>query len=262
MKNLMISATDSNLEHYAVDMFKSFRRIDKETPMMCICHKISEQIWDDLFDIGVILTPYIHDPSKMRNVSVIVDDYLPDDIHEIMWMDIDALFLHSIPEVWERKEDIVALPGNGGNKWKYTSLDGSEYLALGMWKASRGMFRDIKELFLTYSNLATIYSKEKPLVYKDGYPYPDEGRFIRRLATLQSEGKFLWDGGNLTISQLDGPIYYCGREMVELLEYNDGKLAYKINGDVFYPKCLQFNRKYDDQRPVSEAVQQWIRDHL
>ena len=243
-RKLLISATNSNLEHYALDMFKSFRQIDKDTPTICICDHISRSVEVELGDLGVKMVPYRQNPEGIRNVSVMVSEYVPTDIDEVMWMDIDALFLKPIPEVWDREEDIVCLPGikKHGQDWIYQSDDGSKYLALGMWKLSRGMLNDITGMFRMYLTVNQ---------------HPDEGRFIRHLAALQHEGKFAWQGGDLSLFQLDGPTYYCGREMVELLEYNDRRLSYRINGNSFYPKCLQFNIKYNNTRPISKAVDQW-----
>lgn len=242
MKKVLISATDRNLEHYAVNMFKSFRLFDKSTPMRCIVKDVSKNVERRLQGIGVELMPYSYpkSPENMINVSMSVANYLPRFYDPfVMWMDIDALFVDDVSELWRlgTMHDLTALPGMNDGGWITKQKDGKLWAAMGMYVASAGWLRDLWVKYVGYENKA----KE-----------PDEGEFIRSGV------------GTFRYCQLPGKVYYCGRELVERLEYlpGDKKLFFEIGNKMIFPKCLQFNVKLNGKRPQSKAVDEWISDHL
>jgi len=244
--NVMISATDRRMEHFASNMFKSFRRIDENTLMMCIAHDLTKKVEYELKDIGVVLTPYScpKSPYNFRSISMSISNYIPEESEKVLWMDIDALFVSPIDEVWGLDFSMVTLPGFNGDTWTYFMPDGKQYKALGMF-VSNAVF--LRKLWLEYCGYET-QAENKPQLTG----HPDEGSFIRHSMP------------DFDSVQLEGPIYYCGRELVQTLVYDpiSNVLWYQKDGKVYRPKCLQFNIMTNGRRPKSKAVDEWIKFNL
>ena len=237
MNKILVSATNENLEHYALNMFKSFRCIDKTTHLLCIIDGVHKEIEDELINLGVECVQFQRrDRPNLRSISISMTDYVSEEYDTLLWMDIDALFLQNIDEVWNNDAEIVALTGMDGYRWYSKRPDGSKYICLGMWKTSRALCKELYDDFMSSD-------------------YKDEGVFIRNRTN------------NYDVFQLDGPTYYCGREMVNRLWNQDGELYYDVpysywNTELYSPKCLQFNIGFFLERPRSEAVDLWIKQNL
>ena len=190
--NIMVSATDKNLEQYAVNLFKSYKKFNYGTDMYCICRDVSSGVLNELKKLGVKIICPNDLPEDMRNVSVQMYRWLKDiNFHQVLWIDIDALVLGYINDLFVKDAVLVGLPGNSGHGWKYMKEDGSPYVALGVFKVWK---RTLKKMWEEYEKVG------KPM---------DEGEFIRE--HIDDFMPFL---------QLEGELYNVGREMLPDLVYN------------------------------------------
>lgn len=222
--NIFISATDQNCEYFAVPMFESFRRYNPDVPMYCVIKNVSQDIQEKLKDIGVALLEYKEpDTFNIRNFSVIIASYVEHiDYDKMMWMDIDALILDDIRDLFDYAEELVVLPRHLGNGWRYVQ-DNNDLpsTTLGTWVAAKRTAR-----LMTY-------------LYKNSNPkhIEDEGEFMRSMAD-----KFC-------VRVLDGEKYSCCREMTESLQYDERGLYFMKWGKRQYPKFIHFSLKGNGLRP-------------
>ncbi len=223
--NIFVSATDKNCEHFAVPMFASFKRFNPGVRMFCIVKDISPSVFAELTDMGVELIPYAEpDSFPIRNFSIIISPYLEHiDYDKVMWMDIDALVLENIRNLFDFMEELVVLPRHLGNGWRYVQDNDMTSITLGTWIATKNVVSLMRDLYLNFN--------PKKIT--------DEGEFIK----TQSD-KFC-------VRVLDGEKYSCCREMTDSLKQDEKGLYFVKWGKRQYPDFVHFSLKANNLRPTN-----------
>ncbi len=233
--NIFFSACNSKFFKYALPLYSSFKKYNKETVMYFGNVDCTEEQLGQLEQLGVKTVntdkvKVLKENSLSYNfLDWLIYDYLKDiDYNKVMWMDTDTTVTRNIEELFKIDADIIAHPGRD-SKGAIMSTDGIMYMAFGTWVTRKKEF--LKELSNEVKNLKWLDSESKE---------------IRRLS-IESGFK---------LHQLDPSIWNFSRQEVPKIERDEHGLYYKV-----YPATIGFSRDDHGKRYTNKIIEDWINEN-
>jgi lipopolysaccharide biosynthesis glycosyltransferase len=229
----MVTATDERYENYAPIMFKSFAKFNEGVELYCVEKNMSERMRESLGRIGVKLIEYNEpDGFDITNFSIRIAPYLQHiDYDKAMWMDVDAVVTGNISNLFDYREEFVAIPKHLGKTWEYLQDNGEPSIAMGTWIATKDAVNRMHDVAMASDTVL-------------------EGHIMRN-----NSKKF-------KMRVLDGETYACCREMTDRLVYEDGKLTFVKWGKKQFPKVIHFSNMNFNFKPSIGVCSQWVAANL
>lgn len=229
--NILFTATDKQLESYAVPMVMSFMKFNPDIPIYCVlANDVSDKVKTHLKHLGVrVLKHYTTLTTSMGHIMLRIPDYVSR-FEKAICLDIDTLVLNDITELYEYPEDILAHPGFDKDDWIIKNPDGSPYFATAIsvtYKASC----ELRDLYIQHGTTAK-----------------GDGVFLREFAN------------QFKIRQLDHGAYTFLNVLIENAEYSGNVITYVHKGKRYTPKIAHFS-KCRGGRCKSVEIDKWCLDN-
>jgi len=230
-KNIMISSCDTKFFKYAIPMYTSFKKFNKNTAMYFGNVNCTTEQLQSLKDLGVIIVNTEKVKLIKQNIlsycflDLLLYDFLKEvKFDKVMWIDTDTLILKRIENLFSYEEDFIGHPGR--NKEGAIMLDDNfPYIGFGLWvTSSKQWLKTLSDNFMTYEDRLA------------------EGVLMRKLLKES----------DLKVKQLDPSIWNFSRDLVKEALLDEKGLYYKV-----YPATIGFSRLNNNTRGDSEGIRKW-----